>query len=351
MGKLATLRVIRQIDAIPEADLIVKAWVDGWSLVTQKSNFQVGDVALYMEVDTCLPVDHPAFAFLAERGVRTINGIRYHKLKGIRLKKTLSQGLLIPLPALEALGYTFDYHDFDKDYGEELGMIRWDPDIHVGGAKLAGNALRPFPSHIIPKTDLERVQNQLHVLEDDREYEASMKMEGSSMTVYYNTNDQYDYGVCSKNLQLKLDDPINTDNAFVKTALKYDLETKLRNYGKNIAIQFEILGPGIQGNIEKFDDYRIFAYRVWDIDAQKMLLPKERRELIAKLDLHHVPILNESVKLNSFTLDTILTYADGPSLNAKLREGVVFKCNSYDKWNNITAVKVISNNYSLKQSD
>lgn len=351
MAKLATLRVIRDIEPIPEADLIVKAWVDGWSLVTQKTNFKVGDVALYMEVDTCIPVDHPAFAFLADRGVRTIEGVKYHKLKTIRLKKTLSQGLLIPLEALEALGHTFRYDDFDKDYGEELGMIRWDPEIHQGGARLAGNALRSFPSNTIPKTDLERIQNNMSILQDDSTYEASMKLEGSSLTVYYNANDQYDYGVCSKNLQLKLDDPVNTENAFVKTAAKYELESKLRAYGKNIAIQFELMGPGIQNNIEGFADYKLFAYRVWDIDAQRMLLPKDRRALIAQLGLDHVPVLDDNVKINAFTLDTILAYADGPSIHAKLREGVVFKSNTYDKWGGVTAVKVISNKYLLKSTD
>ena len=351
MAKLATLRVIRDIEPIPEADLIVKAWVDGWSLVTQKTNFKVGDVALYMEVDTCIPVDHPAFAFLADRGVRTIEGVKYHKLKTIRLKKTLSQGLLIPLEALEALGHTFRYDDFDKDYGEEVGMIRWDPEIHQGGARLAGNALRSFPSNTIPKTDLERIQNNMSILQDDSTYEASMKLEGSSLTVYYNANDQYDYGVCSKNLQLKLDDPVNTENAFVKTAAKYELESKLRAYGKNIAIQGELLGMGIQGNIEGFMQNRFYVYGIFDIDKQQYMLPKERRSLCETLGLEHVPILDENIIMSSFTLDTILKYADGPSINAKQREGVVFKCNTRDGYGNISAVKCISNKYMLSQKD
>jgi RNA ligase (TIGR02306 family) len=352
MGKLATLRVIRQIDAIPEADLIVTAWVDGWSLVVKKDEFQVGDVALYIEVDNLVPLSNPVFAFLEPRGSRTLEGVLYHRLKSIRLKKQLSQGLLIPLEPFEKQGLTFQPHDFDKCYAEELGIIRWDPEVHQpGGAKLAGNALRTFPDKFISKSSQERLQNQTKLLYEDGTFETTVKMEGSSMTVYYNVTDEHYYGVCSRNNQLKLDDPINTDNAFVKTALQYDLHTKLTQLGMNIALQGELMGPGIQGNIENFATNRFFVYDIWDINNQRYFLPKDRRELVAQLGLEHVPVLDEEFVIKGKDLQDMLLYAEGPSLHASQREGVVLKSNTYNCWNSVTSAKIISNRYLLKSKN
>lgn len=349
MAKLATLRTIRAIEPIQGADRIVRAWVDGWACIVKVGEFEVGDVGLYMEVDTALPVDNPIFAFLAARKVRELEGGNYHVLKTLKLKGVLSQGLLLPLEPFEAQGLTFYPDDFDHDYGEELKLLRYDPEIHGGngGAKLAGNALRRFPG-FIPKTDQIRLQNNLSVLNDTRTYESTIKLEGSSCTVYYNANDQHDYGVCSRSLQLKHDDPINIDNAFVSTALKYNLETKLRAYNKNIAIQMELIGPKIQGNIEKLSEYKLFVYDVFDIDKQVYLPPLHRHNLVKYLELDHVPILSYNIVPSYFDLQSALDYAEGPSLVCDCREGVVLKCNEPDAYGTINSFKIISNAYLLK---
>ena len=130
MGKLATLRVIRQIDTIPDAVNIVAAWVDGWVCIVKKGEFQVDDVVLYVEIDNLLPINNPMFSFLATRGTKTIEGVEYHRLRSLKLRKYPSQGLLLPLEPFETQGLTFQPHDYDKCYAEELGIIRWDPEIH-----------------------------------------------------------------------------------------------------------------------------------------------------------------------------------------------------------------------------
>lgn len=352
MGKLATLRVIRQIDTIPDADNIVAAWVDGWVCIVKKGEFQVDDVVLYVEIDNLLPINNPMFSFLATRGTKTIEGVEYHRLRSLKLRKYPSQGLLLPLEPFETQGLTFQPHDYDKCYAEELGIIRWDPEIHQpGGARLAGNALRTFPSNMVPKTDQPRIQNFPNLLYEDGTFESTIKMEGSSMTVYYNVNDEHVYGVCSRNNQLKLDDPINTDNAFVKTALQYDLQTKLTQLGKNIALSGELMGPGIQNNIENFATNRFFVYDVWDINNQRYFLPKDRRELVAQLGLEHVPVLDEEFVIKGKDLQDMLQYAEGPSLHASQREGVVLKSNTYNCWNSVTSAKIISNRYLLKSKN
>ena len=155
MAKLANVRTVTGIDPIKDSDKIEQVWIDGWSLVCKKGEFKVGDLGLYMEVDTVLPLSNPLFDFLKERGTRTINNQLCHRLKSIKLRGTLSQGLLLPLSHFSEID--FDVEDrFEKDFGEELGLFRYDPDIHGPNARvLPAQAAGSFPS-FIPKTDQER---------------------------------------------------------------------------------------------------------------------------------------------------------------------------------------------------
>ncbi len=49
-----------------------------------------------------------------------------------------------------------------------------------------------------------------------------------------------------------------------------------RRTGRSIVVFFEWVGPDIQGNPERYPDHRLYASDVYDLDAQKWLMPKER---------------------------------------------------------------------------
>ena len=66
------------------------------------------------------------------------------------------------------------------------------------------------------------------------------------MAVLYNLLKWREDGVCSRNLELKRDE----NNAFWKIALEYDIHKKDSTYGKNLAVQGELIAPNIQGNYE-----------------------------------------------------------------------------------------------------
>jgi len=351
MRLLASLRQIDSLTPIEKADRIETAWFGGWSVVVQKGLHKQGDTVVYIEVDSCLPVDNPLFASLAERGTREIEGVKYHRLKTIKLKKQISQGFVLPVRETDIDPSDEAMHGIDL--AEHFGIIKWDPEVHQPNARLAGNALRGFPTHIIPKTDQERIQNMPWIIGSDESFEASIKLDGSSMTVYHCTTDTHVYGVCSRNNQLKIDDPINAENAFVKTAETLDLQRILAELGRNIALQGELIGMGIQGNKEGLSNYEYHIYDVWDIDQQRYLLPVERRKLVSDLGLKHVPVLDENVVLSSKFKDVrdVLKYAEGPSLVNKCREGVVFKSNSYSERNKVTSFKAISNQFLLDNGD
>ena len=160
------------------------------------------------------------------------------------------------------------------------------------------------------------------------------------MTVYWNNGT---YGVCSRNLELK---PEDKDNAFVKTAIDYNIPDSLSSLNQNIAIQGELVGPGIQGNPYNLSRTMYFVYKIWDIDKQEYLDGRSRRALTSQLKLNHVPVHATVASLKGMSLQDILNKADGEStLNAKAkREGLVFKSNT-------RSFKAISNLWLLDGND
>jgi RNA ligase (TIGR02306 family) len=209
-------------------------------------------------------------------------------------------------------------------------------------AQLAGQVKGNFPS-LIPKTDQERCQNlvgEIRAAFDIRsEFEVTEKLEGSSMTCYVIGGE---FGVCSRNLDLKRDE----HNTFWKVAIEEDIEEKMRQFGEDFAIQGELIGPGIQGNIYKLSKPEFHVFDVYNVTAGVYLTPAQRRALIGKMGLKHVPVLATNADLVTCQgkVEHVLECAEGPSeLNDKQeREGIVLK-----EVNGGMTFKAISNKYLL----
>lgn len=166
----------------------------------------------------------------------------------------------------------------------------------------------------------------------------SEKCEGSSFTAYFRDGT---FGICSRNLELKPND----ENTLWKTALRYDLRNKLTALGRNIAVQAELLGPGVQGNIYKLTNHMLVVFDVFDIDKQEYLIPNGKKEIIEYLDLTSVPIFTTSRSFDGMTVEDILKLADGKSVMGMIgckREGLVFNCNEIPM-----SFKAVSNEYLL----
>ena len=89
--KLASVQKIIDISPIEGADRIEVATVLGWKcVIAKKDNFNVGDLVVYFEIDSILP-DLPMFEFMKDRK---------YKVKTIKLRKQISQGLVMPLSIL-----------------------------------------------------------------------------------------------------------------------------------------------------------------------------------------------------------------------------------------------------------
>lgn len=352
--KLAKIVRLSSVEQHPNADLLDIVKWGGWQCVTKRGEFNAGDLVVALEIDTWVP--HTLAPFLSKGEPREYNGIKGERLRTMTLRGALSQGLVLPVSDIigpDMNGVPFfpeDGLDLTEFLFETHGLQKWEPPIE---AHLAGLIKGQFPSDVIRKTDQERFQNLYPEVTEAINYghlfEVTVKMDGSSMTVY---NRNGNLGVCSRNLELKLEG--NDENSLIKTAKDSGLLDALRSLGRNIAIQGELMGKGIQKNRDELKGHHFFVYDIFDIDRQQYLSPVERLAVLDELvdlgaSVPHVPILHTEASLKSlgvFEPDDLHKIAGGKGYNSAEREGLVFK-RSDGKF----SFKAIDNKYLRKNNE
>lgn len=344
MRKLATIQEIRDILPIPNADAIELALVNDWQVVVTKSaGHKIGEQIVYCEIDSFLPLE-PEFEFLRKSSYKKFLGDEGFLLKTIRLRGQISQGLVIPMSHAVDIanrrGTKFELSS-GTDVTNALGIRKFEPPISV---ELNGIAKGSFPSFIV-KTDEERIQNLTSKYEWWRDggiqnfkFYATEKLDGTSISVYLKDGM---FGVCSRNLELER--PTDISNTYWSTVFNLDIESKLKSLGKNICIQGEMIGEGIQKNKYKITGRTIYFFNVFDIDAHKRIEFPRCYEIISELGLNGVPIIDIDFKLPNKISD-LIAMADGdsaltPNVN---REGLVIR--SHD---GSVSFKAISNRVLL----
>lgn len=336
MRKLASIRTISKVDPIKDADAIDVATIDGWRTVIKKGEFKSGDTIVFCETDSWIP--HDLAPFLSRgREPREYQGIRGERLRTMKLRGVLSQGLVLPVSVLPSGTY-----EIGQDVSELLNIVKWEPEIP---ACLYGLIRGNFPDFAF-KTDETRIQNCYEDLKDylSTEWVVEEKLDGSSCSVIYYNGDQH---VCSRNLSLKLEDD---NNSFVSTVKRNGLLDAMAAYGRNIQISGELIGTGIQGNPYGIRGQELFVFEVRDLDTGSRIGYKHRNEILDELEklgasVKRVPVVSLGT-FDHMTCDDILLFAEGKSvLNVNTeREGLVFK----NIQNPDVTFKAISNKFLLK---
>lgn len=336
--KLAYLQRIKELNPIPGADLIEVASIQGWKVVVQKNQFKVNDLCVYVEIDAILP-DKPEFEFLR---------IKKFRIRTVRLKGQISQGICFPISILPP---NLLVQDEGTDLTEALGIEQYIPQIP---ACIAGEVKGSFPS-FIPKTDETRVQvleTMLNRYKGTPCY-VTEKVDGSSVTYYIKDGE---FGVCSRNLELK----DSEENAFWKMAKQLKIEEKLKALNYNIAIQGELIGPGINKNNLKLPEHHVLFFTAFDIDKYEYYNGTNLNDLLISLELESVPFLEMNYQLED-NINKLVEKAKGFSkLNPKVfREGIVIRPMkemidlqmSNDWGNGRVSFKVINPEYLLKYEE
>ena len=403
--ELAYVVRIDNITAIPGYDRVELAHVGGWTIVVGKGEFQIGDPAIYFEIDSKLPEVEPFtnMEFLAKK---------HYKIKTQKMCKSLSQGLLMSAANFGwTIGHVMDenntpfiiendqktIHHIDDEsrfLTEKLGITYAVPDDNVRKAASADKykkmaqrhsklfSKQPFrwlmkrnwgkkvlfvffgsakdkktgwPSWV-SKTDEERVQNMPWILNDKNPWIATEKIDGTSTTFtmrkykkFFRT--KYDFFVCSRNVVFDKPDKkcFYETNVYTEMAEKYNMEYILRQLLDNVftdaewvTIQGETYGAGIQKRDYSMDGH---DFRVFNlvVSNKGRLGSKEAANIVRSYGLEWVPILDDYFILPD-TVDELLTTATGKSvIDGKPREGIVFRSPDGSR-----SFKAVSNEFLLE---
>lgn len=370
---MASVEVVEEVKDIDGADRLQHYRVKGWWVVDRKDAYRVGDHVVFCEIDSFVP--ESIAPFLTKGKPKTFNGVQGNVLKTIRLRGALSQGLLLSSSTLGDVQLNFfnesgrwalgvipvDSDHFQEfifvgdDVSERLGIVKYER--LEGESNSNGNIEKASDwPHFIPKTDQERIQNYYKKLKKGgfwKVWEITEKLEGQSFTAYIF---QGEIGVCSRNVRLKTDVENNWTRAFHKYNLQEKLPMIAQHCGFEFAIQGELCGPGIQGNIYGLKEQQLFIYNIRNLSEHRDLNPVERWNFHTDYfagNIQHVPVHGD-LREDTFqtchnlctptggflSLDEILASATAPSALAEVRrEGLVFK--SFDG----ESFKAISNDY------
>ena len=335
MRKLASLQRIKHVRPIEGADRIEVVGVLGWECVSNKGEFREGDACVYFEIDSLLPED-PRYEFLRSSSYR--KDLQMFRLRTIRLRKHLSQGLALPVslfPEVEGLPEGSDLTDV-------LGVEKYEPPV---SAQIAGET-RTF-SWPISKTDEIRVQQdeecgfirRLH----GSPYYISLKLDGTSCSYIVDPRDG-EYHVCGRNYSYKR----IPDQSFWQVSDRYGLEDKLKSLG-HVALQGEIVGPGVQKNKLGLPGTDFYIFNVVDTRTSRKFPLDEALEIAQVLGVPFVPVLERGDSFRHSAQD-LLEMAAGKyfehfptAKKSQDREGIVVRslCSSI-------SFKAINNDFLLK---
>lgn len=316
--KLASIEKVIEVFPHPNADALEFVKVLGYQCIVPKGKWNVGDWCVLIQPDTVLPDTQWAKVYKEKS----------NRVKAIRLRGEWSFGIV---EELSIIPHSFGF-EFAKSEGEEVSEF-------IGVTKYEA----PQPNNLeakgglpfgIPKTDEERWQNLQIDRYIGRSCIVTQKIDGQSFTAYYKDGQ---FGITGRTQEMKPE----YDNHFTRNAVKYDLERKLRDYGKNIAIRGEQYGGGIQ-NSGKNPHCKLpvglMFFSVLDLDNLKYLAPDEMLEVFSVLNLPTVPV----VEVGVLSKDMIEKYSTIDNLNGEMFEGVVIAGNGW-------SFKVINLNYDSKK--
>ena len=347
--KLATIQVIKNIEKLSQADNLSVAEVLGWKVVVKNGEFKVGEKVVYFEVDSFLPLQD-RYEFLRRNSYErnALLGEGYH-LKTIRLRRQISQGLLLSLSAFPE--YDLSTYEVGTDITSLLGIklhVTKSDDIDIP------NGFHP----VIFKTDEVRIQSYPEMIEllKGEPYYISEKIDGMSITIVKEKD--RDVELYSRNRKIFYDKNDIVWEYFIQNGI-IDIMNKLEG---DIAIQGELYGEKIQGNKMRIKG-RQFKYfnvvnpkdgRVYDFSDAQSILKSFGLSNIFK----SVKIL-EVASPFSYTLKELLDLAKGEYIPGVPREGIVVrpiyenelikKLRNNGKWfEKRFSFKVINNHYLLR---
>ncbi len=385
LRNLVKVRHIDALDTCPGSPNMQVAHIDGWVVIARSGVYRVGQMVVFVEIDSFIP-DEKSGAFQGMDTTDTsLKKIMFmltpgYLVRTINLNKQLSQGLVFPIekvPLVHEVMQALETHLGSREdmecvvqtfrFANFLGVQKWEPQLPEiqpkGGRSPEPEFLGPLPP-FLSETSASRVQNCPNLFTKSKywrnEYQETIKMDGTSMTVYYVRKDSVNYrscntlpkhdgrqhagsslsgsshgrghshmeleqgrfGVCSHRKEINEAAP--GGSTYWKVALRYGLPDKLAKLGKNVAIQGELCGSSIGGNHEGLakGEHDFFVFDIIDMDRRAHCDPRKTVDCARELGLPHVPIRGY-FKIRQIASNHEDLYRRARETD---REGLVYKC-------------------------
>lgn len=350
---LAYVVKIDAIEPIEGSDNCEAAVIGGWKVMVKKNTFVAGDKVAYFEVDSLVPADNEAFAFLQRYKYK----VKTQKYTFGGAGKFFSQGLIMPFAELgldENLEVNTDltaklgvkYYEVEDnkrksnpdkyrsmmDRHKELfkkPLVKKIMKYAIGRKimfalfgrkkdKKTGWPVGKFPG--VAKTDQERVENMPYVLSDKTPFVQTQKCDGSSGTYILEKKKfgKYEFYVCSRNVRMlneQQESFYGAHNYYWEVAKKYAIEEKMKKWlsenpeAKWVCWQGEICAPAIQKNPHKLKETHFYCFH-WTDSINGRLDITNAAKKWKSIDMEVVPIVNTSFILPD-TMEEFKLQADG----------------------------------------
>lgn len=164
----------------PNADSLELFDIDGAIAISKIGNFKAGDLAVYVPVDSLVPLARPEFEFLRRPGHEADVT---HRLRAMRLRGIFSMGLLVPVPP----GIT----EIGTDVAENLGVTKY---VRPSEARLLGigspgpkGAKKKYRGPPLPVYGLDSMRKLASVLDEGELVVVTEKIHGTNAR-YFSEN-------------------------------------------------------------------------------------------------------------------------------------------------------------------
>lgn len=391
--ELAYVVKIDGISPISGADRVELAHVGGWRIMVKKGQFQVGDYAIYFEIDSKVPEKEP-FMFLESKHFK-VKTQKYFK------GTVISQGLLMALDdfilnsevpswvqslkfqiskgvdiehegVTEVIGVTYAVEEdnkrkaasidkykkmaqrrpniFKKPWAKWMMRREWGRKIMFALFGKKKDKKNGWPSWV-SKTDEERVQNMTWILEDKSEWIATEKIDGTSTTATYRRTGRkkHEFYICSRNVVFDKPDKgcYYETNVYTEMAEKYHFEDVLaalvEKYNLEWAtLQGETYGVGIQKREYGLKEHDFVGFNLIFSDKGR-LNSIEAKEILAEYGIPWVPIVDEHFVLPDTVEELLAIATDKSVIDGGMREGLVFRSQDGTR-----SFKAVSNEFLLR---
>lgn len=391
--ELAYVVKIDGISPIAGADRVELAHVGGWRIMVKKGQFQVGDYAIYFEIDSKVPEKEP-FMFLESKHFK-VKTQKYFK------GTVISQGLLMALDdfilnsevpswvqslkfqiskgadiehegVTEVIGVTYAVEEdnkrkaasvdkykkmaqrrpniFKKPWAKWMMRREWGRKIMFALFGKKKDKKNGWPSWV-SKTDEERVQNMTWILEDKSEWIATEKIDGTSTTATYRRTGRkkHEFYICSRNVVFDKPDKgcYYETNVYTEMAEKYHFEDVLAALVEKydlewVTLQGETYGAGIQKREYGLKEHDFVGFNLIFSDRGR-LNSVEAKEILAEYGIPWVPIVDEHFVLPDTVEELLAIATDKSVIDGGMREGLVFRSQDGTR-----SFKAVSNEFLLR---